>query len=448
MRFYKLRDWILTQINIKRRLQTVCLWYLLSLMLATRKHSLNFASTLSGLNKSQFSKFLNNHHKTAVYTLESLSKKQAKIYAETLKELDSLPWRIAILIDSTIQHRSSLHSDNVKRFNHGKGFVIGHQWTNVILIINGIIIPLPPIPFYSKKYCRENKLKYKTENERVVEYLNELNLEEYIGPHISKDVVVIADSGYDDKKIQNTIIGKEWNFIIALKSTRGVKSKAKYVTTAKSTDWDQIASFFKNQRRLAWQTVRIFTNGPKRKRMDFRIRHTTGYLKGVGEVQLVCSEFKKRPDGRRKFIACTDLKVKAKQILIGYRLRWAIEIFHKQIKMHLGFEDVATKSFHSVEAHVHLVYCAYILLHAYPSGIPEGTKTIPDKQHNIMAVLNNKEIACILQGLTRIDGVNQYKNELKMMLADKQSHNPLLHSMIGGRLENSKQPSSNCRSFR
>ncbi|MDI6792817.1 MAG: hypothetical protein QME81_08140 [bacterium] len=99
-----------------------------------------------------------------------------------------------MLVDSTIQNRSSLHSDNVQRFNHGKGFVIGHQWTNIILIINTILIPLPPIPFYTKKYCRENKLKYKTENERLIEYLNELNLEEYIGPHISKDVVVLADS--------------------------------------------------------------------------------------------------------------------------------------------------------------------------------------------------------------------------------------------------------------
>ncbi|OQY14341.1 MAG: hypothetical protein B6I30_00770 [Desulfobacteraceae bacterium 4572_187] len=46
---------------------------------------------------------------------------------------------------------------------------------------------------------------------------------------------------------------------------------------------------------------------------------------------------------------------------MGYRLRWAIEIFHKHIKMFLGFEDVATKWFEAVESHVHWVYCAYIV---------------------------------------------------------------------------------------
>ncbi|MBT8341458.1 MAG: hypothetical protein KJP07_15730, partial [Desulfatitalea sp.] len=46
-----------------------------------------------------------------------------------------LPWKIAIMIDATIQNRSSLHAENVKRFNHGKGFVIGHQLKNNMPIL-------------------------------------------------------------------------------------------------------------------------------------------------------------------------------------------------------------------------------------------------------------------------------------------------------------------------
>ena len=79
--------------------------------------------------------------------------------------------------------------------------------------------------------------------------------------------------------------------------------------------------------------------------MEFRIRQIVGYLRYVGKVHLICSEFKKRPDGRRKYLACNDLKAKARQILIGCRIRWAIEIFYKQVKMFMGFEDVATKYF-------------------------------------------------------------------------------------------------------
>ena len=420
MRFYPLRNWINKHLNVNLRVQVVCLWYVLSLMVETRKHSLAFAESLSGLNKSQFCRFLQTHHHTAVSTLDSLSKRQAKQYAKAIEDLEALPWKIAILIDATDQQRSSLHADNVQKFNHGKGYVIGHQWTNIVLILNGILIPLPPIPFYTKTYCRENGKPYLTEHERLVEYLNALDLDAYIGPHRSENVVVLADSGYDDKKIEKAIIGKNWQFIFALKSTRSVKSQRQYESTPKYKDWHQVAQFFKDQRRLAWQTVRIFRilkNGSPKKRMEFRIRQITGFLKDVGEVQLVCSEFKKRSDGRRKYLACTDLKVTPRQILIGYRLRWRVEIFHKTIKMHMGFEDVATTHFHSISAHVHWVYCAYILMHEKPPGVPQTARTIPHKQRSIREIIENQERAHTLQVLTQSGGLEKHKNELKSALA-------------------------------
>ena len=86
-----------------------------------------------------------------MHTLKDLSKKQAKICSEVIGKAADIPWHIFILIDSTIQGRSGLKSENVQRFNHGQGFVIGHQRTNILLIFNGIIIPLPPIPFYIRK---------------------------------------------------------------------------------------------------------------------------------------------------------------------------------------------------------------------------------------------------------------------------------------------------------
>ncbi len=133
-------------------------------------HTLRGAAEFSGINKSQFSRFLKSHVGVAVHTLEDLSKKQAKRISVAIDCLakGSVPWRIALLIDSTIQSRSSLHADNVKRFNHGQGFVIGHQWTNIVLMINQMIIPLPPIAFHSKKYCRQNGLAYKRVLKRSV----------------------------------------------------------------------------------------------------------------------------------------------------------------------------------------------------------------------------------------------------------------------------------------
>ena len=419
MRFHILRDWIFRHIEIKPRLRQVCLWYLLALMVETRKHSLDFAAVLSGLNKSQFCRWLQDHHDLAAYTLDKLCKRQAKQYAAVLDTLEGLPWKVAVLVDLTTQQRSSLKAENVQRFNHGHGFVIGHQWTNILLVFNGILIPLPPIPFYTKNYCRKHHLEYRTEHQRLIDYLTALDLEAYLGTHRASDVVVLADSGYDDRHVEKIIVQQGWHFLLALKSTRGVKSKRQGETTSRSTGWSQVAHFFRHQRRLAWKTVRFTTKGPQRKkRMEFRIRHTPGTLRYVGDVQLVCSEWKKkRPDGRRKYLACSDLKVTPRQILIGYRLRWTVELFHKTIKMHLGFEHIAATHFTAVSAHVHWVYVAFLLLQAFPSKEAEKGETISQKQPRIRTLIDHRETAQVLQRLTQFGGVEGHKSLLKQALA-------------------------------
>ena len=191
--------------------------------------------------------------------------------------------------------------------------------------------PARPIPFYSQRYCRDRKLEYRTEHDLVIDYLRQLDLVDYIGSYDPRDVVVLTDSGYDNKKIETAIANKGWNFIIALGTTRSVKSETLYLTTPKSRQWCHIATFFRNHRWLKWQTIRTTTNGTKRKRMEFRTRDTIGYLRYVGQVQLVCSELRQRPEGRRKYLACNDMRVTARQIILGYRLRWAIELFHKTV---------------------------------------------------------------------------------------------------------------------
>jgi len=418
MRALTVQTWIARHIAVRRRLEHICMSYLLFVMVVTMKHSLEEAARFSGLHKSQFSKLLKAHSPVAVATLERLSKRQAKQVAHAQHKLRELPWKIAIIVDSTLQHRASLHPENTKTFNHGQGFVVGHQWTNIVLLLNDLLIPLRPIPFYSQRYCRDRKLVYRTEHDRVVEYIQQLQLEEYIGSYDPREVVVLMDSGYDNKKIQNAIATKQWHFLVALGKTRSVKSAMRSCTTPQSKQWSHIATFFRNHRWLKWQTIRLPTNGTKRKRMEFRTRDTVGYLRYVGQVQLVCSEPRRRPEGRRKYLACNDMRVTARQIILGYRLRWTIELFHKTVKQHLGFEDVATSGFDSVMSHVHWVYCAYILLSMSPPGVAVGARSLGDKQRQLQQLLANQEKRRVLQQLTQIGGVQRYKDALRQALAD------------------------------
>ena len=52
--------------------------------------------------------------------------------------------------------------------------------------------------------------------------------------------------------------------------------------------------FLKKYRKLAWKTVRIPTDGPKKRRKEFSVRHTEVFLKNVGKIRAVCSEFGKK----------------------------------------------------------------------------------------------------------------------------------------------------------
>jgi hypothetical protein len=359
-----LQTWIKRQITVRQRLERMCTSYLLFLMVATTKHSLKEAARFSGLHPSLFSKLLQSHAK----------------------------------------------------FNHGKGYVIGHQWTNVVLVLGDMLIPLKPIPFSSKRYCLVHDLAYHSEHERVVAYLGALDLEDYLGPYDRREVLVLADSGYDHKKIENAIADKGWHCISALGKTRSVKSEARSLSTPASRQWCHIDTFCRRHRRLKWDPIRLATSGNKRKRMALRVRHTSGYLRSVGKVELVCSERRNRPDGRRKYLACNDLRATARQIVTAYRMRWAVELFHKSVKQHLGFEEVATHGFDAVMSHVHWGYCAYILLHMSPPGLSPGSQSIGDKQRALQQGLADKEKRQILQKLSQIGGVQRYKDELRQAL--------------------------------
>ena len=418
MNYSQFLTWIDRRLKIVGRLKKVTIIYLVFLMISMRKHSQQAAGEFSNSSNSRFSKFLTKHSTFAVAKLDELSKRQAKQFGKNIRFLadGKLPWKIGILIDATLQKRSSLHPQNVQRFNHGQGFVIGHQWTNIVLFINDVVIPLPPIPFYTRSYCKKRKMEYKTEHEHVVKYIETLNLNDYIGSHKPEEVIVLADSGYDNKKIANAIENKNWKFIIALKKKRCVKSKKQYAISSKSKDWSQVEQFFKNHRRVKWITVILPKNSSSKKRVEYRIRQIIGFLRDVGIAQLICSEFKKRPKGRRKYLASNDLKAPPRQILIAYRIRWEIEIFHKMIKMFLGFEDIAPKSFKSVISHVHWVYCAYILLNLKPPSIPDNISSIAEKQKMIEQAIRKKEISSYIQVLSRINGGDHLKTLLRKVL--------------------------------
>jgi len=97
MRFSYFKKCLLKRLEIGTRQKTICIWYLIFLMVSTRKQTFQEAARLSGLHKSQFSRLLKNHAGLAVYNLSQLSKSQAKQFGGYIQALNvgALPWKVS-----------------------------------------------------------------------------------------------------------------------------------------------------------------------------------------------------------------------------------------------------------------------------------------------------------------------------------------------------------------
>lgn len=123
---------ILKNLLLPSRIFETLSWYVLSLMLPTDKHTQAFAESISGKDNSLFSDLLTKDLPLSLNALNRSSKRRLKKLLRKRRPLDQgTPWTAALIIDSTLHARSSRHLNNAQRFNHGKGFIIGHQWINI-----------------------------------------------------------------------------------------------------------------------------------------------------------------------------------------------------------------------------------------------------------------------------------------------------------------------------
>ena len=205
-----------------------------------------------------------------------------------------------------------------------------------------------------------------------------------------REICFLQDSGYDCKKIQRTILAIGSHFVAALKSSRTVN------------DW-RVKEYFKRHKCHASKTIRF--KGSGRKRITFQVRLATNVrLKGVGNVNVVCSKGRRGKKVTMKYLV-SSANLTARNIVKYYRVRWAIETWHKEVKQKFGFGDNSCKAFHAVQAHVQLVIIAYILK-TMVSSIPE---MIEDYQVK-------KILLKIREGVTRFNYSKNLHNEIKNAL--------------------------------
>ena len=107
---------------------------------------------------------------------------------------------------------------------------------------------------------------------------------------------------------------------------------------------------------------------------------TTVVMNKVGVVKLVV--LKQRKNSRKQtFLLSNTTCLSGMQVLEYYKKRWAIEVFHRDCKQHLGLGEYQIRKLDCVVIHLHLVFLAYTLLKNVRSNpvlaaIVAGTKSI------------------------------------------------------------------------
>jgi hypothetical protein len=107
---------------------------------------------------------------------------------------------------------------------------------------------------------------------------------------------------------------------------------------------------------------------------------TTVVMNKVGVIKLVV--LRQRKNSRKfTFLVSNTTSLSGMQVLEYYKKRWAIEVFHRDCKQHLGLGEYQIRKLDCVVIHLHLVFLVYTLLKNVRSNpvlaaIVAGTKSI------------------------------------------------------------------------
>lgn len=363
---------------IPKRLERIVCYYLMFLMLKHKKHELRTASKIFSTHESNFSRLLNHTEARAIS--RSILNRSIK---RRLSKISNEEKEIFIIIDSTFMARKGKKVENFHKFRHGGPYITGHQFTNFVLLIGEDIIPICSVPFYSRKYCRQIGIMYRTEIDMVTDWIESLSESNLLPVCMLTKLHFLLDSGYDARTIQNAIEKIGAKFTVGLRSGRRVNGLP-------------VKDFFRRNRLIPWQTIWLrWPRSSKVEKRKFRIRAANGAdLRWFGEVNVVCSEKTSRIAGktRRKYIATNDLTQSARKTVLIYSKRWKIENWHKQIKQNHGFGDCRAQKFSAIEAHVNFVLCADVFLGLKDPNLPRSGVTLDQYK----CVDNMKEAARVI----------------------------------------------------
>jgi Transposase DDE domain len=238
-------------------------------------------------------------------------------------------------------------------------FVMG-----LLLTPSGLRIPLRRC-YYTQEYCAYKGWAYRTQAELAAEMIEELLLPE------GADVVVLGDTAFDAAAIRQACSHRQYTWIVPLNPERvlaGAKPRPRVRSLVEGFSAEQFRAIRLYPQRgpyVAMRRLSPYRIGPKVKPRVYYAHAESREVHSVGEVQLVFSTREQPQAGRvnvQKILMTNQCSLQAADVVELYDLRWQIELFFKELKSTLGFDQYRFRRFEQVEGWLELVLVTFLYL--------------------------------------------------------------------------------------
>jgi hypothetical protein len=230
-----------------------------------------------------------------------------------------------------------------KLFHHATGkYGTGHTMLKVCLYYRGVTIPWASWLWVSKDNAKKEGLDFAKLTELAALAIRNANL-----PSQFK-VTVLFDAYYLCEVVAKACRQRGWHYI-------GVGKGNRNLTIGRTKH--KLAKFGRNvlNNSGTWHRIR----GLRRSGL-YRLAERVGLMKNLGQVKVVFS--RRRGDNKMVALVTDDLGAPAVRVVGDYLRRWAVELWIKDEKQHLGLGDYRVLRYRAVTRHLALVDVAYACL--------------------------------------------------------------------------------------
>ena len=282
-----------------------------------------------------------------------------------------------------------------------KGYYYGMPFVTFHIIRGGLSFPVALRPYLRQKTVRSknrkrrrqgktSRIPFKSKYTIVRETLSQLAT--MIDSNIP--VYVLFDSWYASAKLIKYCRNRRWHVICALKNNRKFRKSG-------AAQSDQLRQTARRIRKRDFTRTKVETSDDLS--ISYWVKTQRGFLnKFKDEVSIFISKMHYN-DKRPNFFMCTDLSLSARQALSFYSKRWAVEVDHLYLKVHLGLADFRLRSYEGVRRYFDLT-CLTLAFLYWRLAKKRGTdvRTISDviavhrqeQQENFVRKMLKQVIGC------------------------------------------------------